>query len=142
MKMDQQNRPSEDLWRRTLAQIPSVFGRLDYLARLRDPNSGQYQHHGLAQVFGAEEADRALRDSHLLSFQQWLEMNLEHQKSDLALFFSGLVVERRTLIETWLRLAHYRNLIPAAAGEPERLLFMEDIETLLKALKSGAEGGE
>jgi hypothetical protein len=142
MKMDQQHRPSEDLWRRTLAQIPSVFGRLDYLARLRDPNTGAYQHHGLAQVFGAEEADRALRDSHLVSFQQWLEMNLKHQKADLALFFSGLLVERNTLIETWLRLAHYQNLIPAAAGEPERILFMEDIEALLKALRSGAGGGE
>lgn len=142
MKMEQQQRPSEDLWRRTLAQIPSVFGRLDYLARLRDPNTGEYRHHGLAQVFGEEEANRALKDSHSLSFQQWLEMSLEHQKADLALFFTGLLVERRTLIETWLRLAHYRNLIPEGAGDPERILFMEDLETLLKALKGAAADGE
>lgn len=135
--MDQRQRPSQDLWRRTLAQIPSVFGRLDYLARLRDPNSGAYQHHGLAQVFGAEEADRALRESHLSSFQEWLAMSLEHQKTDLAVFFSGLLVERRTLIETWLRLAHYRNLIPAAVPEPERALFLADIEILLRALRNG-----
>jgi hypothetical protein len=137
MRMDQRQRPSQDLWRRTLAQIPSVFGRLDYLARLRDPNSGAYQHHGLAQVFGADEADRALRESHLTSFQEWLGMSFEHQKTDLAVFFSGLLVERRTLVETWLRLAHYRNLIPAAAPEPERALFLADVEILLRALRNG-----
>lgn len=64
-------------------------------------------------------------------------MSLEHQKTDLAVFFSGLLVERRTLIETWLRLAHYRNLIPAAAPEPERALFLADIEILLRALRNG-----
>lgn len=137
MKMDQRHRPSEDLWRRTLAQIPSVFGRLDYLARLRDPNSGIYKHHGLAQVFGEAEADRALRESHLTSFHEWLALPLEHQKVDLALFFSGLLVDRQTLIETWLRLAHYRNLIPASAREPERLLYLADIETLLLGLRNG-----
>lgn len=141
MRMDQKQRPSQDLWRRTLAQIPSVFGRLDYLARLRDPNSGVYQHHGLAQIFGAEEADQALRESHETCFQEWLKMSLEYQRTDLALFFSGLLVERHTLIETWLRLAHYRNLMPATAGEPERALFLGDIEALLQGLKNGRADG-
>lgn len=141
MRMDQKQRPSQDLWRRTLAQIPSVFGRLDYLARLRDPNSGVYQHHGLAQIFGVEEADQALRESHEICFREWLKMSLEYQRTDLALFFSGLVVERHTLIETWLRLAHYRNLMPAAAGEPERAHFLGDIEVLLQGLKNGRADG-
>ncbi len=141
MRMDQKQRPSQDLWRRTLAQVPSVFGRLDYLARLRDPNSGVYQHHGLAQIFGAEEADRALRESHETCFQEWLKMSLEYQRTDLALFFSGLLVERHTLIETWLRLAHYQNLMPVAAGEPERALFLGDIEALLRGLRNGQADG-
>jgi hypothetical protein len=139
--MGQRQRPSQDLWRRTLAQIPSVFGRLDYLARLRDPNTGVYQHHGLAQVFGAAEADRAMRESHLASFQEWLNLSMEHQKTDLAVFFSGLLVERQTLIETWLRLGHYRNLIPAAAPEAERALFLADVEALLRALRSAPADG-
>ncbi|MCL4795427.1 MAG: hypothetical protein KJZ84_12765 [Bryobacteraceae bacterium] len=140
MRMDQKQRPSQDLWRRTLTQIPSVFGRLDYLSRLRNPNSGTYEHHGLAQVFGAVEADRALRESHAACFQEWLGMSLEYQRTDLALFFSGLLVERHVLIETWLRLAHYQNLMPASAGAPERELFLGDIEALLRGLKSA--GGD
>ena len=43
-----------DLWRNTLSQIPTLFGRLVYLSSLRDSNSGAYEHYGLAKVFGAK----------------------------------------------------------------------------------------
>ena len=43
---------ASDLWRNTLSQIPSVFGRLVYLASLRNANNGRYEHHGLALVLG------------------------------------------------------------------------------------------
>jgi hypothetical protein len=33
------------LWRRTLSQIPSQFGRIAWLASLRNPNTGVYEHH-------------------------------------------------------------------------------------------------
>ena len=52
---------ASDVWRNTLTQIPSIFGRLVYLAGLIDPNSGQYRHHGLAHYFNEEEADAALQ---------------------------------------------------------------------------------
>jgi hypothetical protein len=141
-KYDLRQRPSQDLWRRTLSQIPSIFGRLDYLSRLRDPHSGIYRHHGLGQVFGEEEAGRALRESHEASFRDWLALSLEHQRADLALFFSDLLVERQTLIETWLRLGHYRSVLPTSVAGPERTLFLADIETLLLALRSAGADGE
>lgn len=131
--------PADDLWRRTLSQIPTVYGRLVYLSGLRDPNSGQYQHHGLSLVFGEEEAHLALRESHERSFREWLELRLEHQKADLALYFSDLPTDRRTLVENWLRLAPYRNLVPARAKKPERELFLADLETLLLTLKNEFE---
>ena len=52
-----------DLWKNTLSQIPTAYGRLSYLASLRDPNSGIYRHHGLAAMFGRDESSRALRQS-------------------------------------------------------------------------------
>ena len=53
-----------DLWRHTISQIPSVFGRLVYLSSLRNPNNARYRHDGLALIFGDDEANRLLRGSH------------------------------------------------------------------------------
>lgn len=126
---------ASDLWRNTLSQIPSVFGRLVYLCSLRDQNSGLYQHYGLSQVFGEEEADRVLRDSHQRAFAEWLCFTLEQQKADLDLYLAGLDGNRRTILETWIRLAPYRNLTPSTAREVERALYLADLETILELLK-------
>ncbi len=125
-----------DLWRHTLSQIPSLFGRLVYLSSLRDDNSGAYEHYGLAHSFGDEEAARVLSESHLNAFAQWLCLTLEQQKADLDVYLSGLAGNRRTIIETWIRLQPYRNLIPAAARQVERELYMADLETILELLKN------
>ena len=68
--------PVADLWRHTLNKIPTTYGRLTYLADLRDPRTGVYQHHGLAATFGREEAKRALAESHLQVFSEWLALPL------------------------------------------------------------------
>jgi hypothetical protein len=59
MKFDRS--AAADLWRNTLSQIPTTFGRLIYLASLRDQNTGAYHHHGLEQLFGPEQAEQTLR---------------------------------------------------------------------------------
>jgi hypothetical protein len=124
-----------DLWRNTLSQIPSVFGRLVYLCSLRDQNTGAYQHYGLAQVFGDNEADRVLRESHQKAFADWLCFTLEEQKADLDLYLSSLEGNRQTILETWIRLAPYRNLVPTNAREVERQLYLGDLDTILELLK-------
>lgn len=138
------NRPKEplergaasDLWRKTLSRIPSVFGRLAYLSSLRNPNSGKYEHHGLSLVFGDEEAERALLASHEQSFQEWLSFPLQKQKEDLDLHLSSLPEEKAQILDAWLRLAPYRNMIPSTAGGTERKLYLADLEALLGLLKN------
>jgi len=125
-----------DLWRHTLCQIPSLFGRLVYLCSLRDQNTGRYEHFGLAQLFNEADADHALRQSHLECFAEWLSCSLEQQKADLDLYLAGLDGNRRMILETWIRVAPYRNLIPAAAREMERQLYLADLETILELLKN------
>ncbi|MDX2179703.1 MAG: hypothetical protein SFV18_08935 [Bryobacteraceae bacterium] len=127
---------SADLWLRTLAQIPALFGRLAYLSSLRDANTDRYQHHGLETVFGQEEANRALRESHERTFQTWLGYSLEQQKADLDLYLSALDTPKRVLLQTWQRLAPYKNFIPSGAPEHERSLYLIDLEILLELLRS------
>lgn len=125
-----------DLWRNTLAQIPSVFGRMVYLAALRDTNSGQYEHHGLALIFGGGEADRALRRTHIQTFSEWLCFNIEQQKADLDLYLSALYDDRPHVIETWLRLEPFRSLAPSSATKAETDLYLSDFRLLLELLRN------
>lgn len=124
-----------DLWRHTLMQIPTTFGRLIYLASLRDLNTGQYTHHGLAQIYGDEEAHRTLRESHEQTFAEWLCYPLEQQRTELDEYLRGLDSPLQVLVESWLRFAPYRNFVPVGAREVERRLYLSDLQTLLELLR-------
>jgi hypothetical protein len=127
---------ASDLWRNTLSQIPSVFGRLVYLASLRNPNNGNYEHHGLSLVFGEDEANRALKDGHSAVFAEWLTFNLEQQKADLDLYLAGLFEDKRLVVETWVRLAPYKNLVPASIRGVERRLYINDLTALVELFRN------
>lgn len=119
--------PAAELWRRTLSQIPTQFGRLVYLASLRDGATGRYAHPALSHLMDAEDADRMLCHSHHQVFSGWLRFSLEEQKMDL---------------EEYLRAGggpahapHYGDLVPRTARSVERELYLTDLETLLELLK-------
>ena len=141
-RMENSKRPSEDLWRRTLSQIPSTYGRMNYLAERRNPNTGRYEHAGLTMMFGEEDSNAALRDSHIEAFRAWLELNLEQQQADLLLYWSELPTDRKTLVENWIRLRPHANVLPATASEADRKLYLNDLDVLLAILKreSAASG--
>jgi len=125
-----------DLWRNTISQIPTVFGRLVYLASLRNPNNGSYEHHGLSLVFGEDEANKALKNSHSAVFAEWLSFNIEQQKADLDLYISGLFEDKRVVVETWIRLTPYRTLLPVSVRSVERKLYISDFSALLEMFKA------
>jgi len=130
-----------DIWRHTLSQVPTAFGRLVYLASLRNPNSGRYEHHGLALLFGLDQANRALKHSHKKVFADWLSYNIEEQLADLELYLSDLPEDRKTVLRTWSRLEPYKNLIPATAKDVERRLYLSDLRAMIELLR-GAAGDE
>jgi hypothetical protein len=130
-----------DIWRHTLSQVPSVFGRLVYLAGLRNPNSGRYEHHGLALVFNADEASRALKKSHRIVFAEWLSFDIEQQLADLELYLSDLPEDKRTVLRAWTKLAPYKSLLPSSAKAVERRLYVREIQVMLELLRR-ASGGD
>ena len=122
-----------DLWRRTLSPIPTLFGRLRYIAGLRDPQTGRYAHPTLSRAIGADDADRTLRRGHYQVFGEWLGLSLEEQKTDLEEFLNGNSPTAGPL--------GYRELAPPGAHEVERQLYFTDLETILELLDAG-RGGE
>jgi hypothetical protein len=126
--------PASDLWRNTLSQIPTTYGRLVFFSTMRDQDTGRYTHYGFAQRVGDETAHETMKQSHLQCFSEWLNFSLEEQKADLDLYLSGIDSDKRTILETWTRTKPYRYLIPAAAPEFERSLYNSDLETLLELL--------
>jgi len=126
--------PADDLWRHTMARIPTLFGRVLYLASLRNQSNGAYEHPGLARMVGDEEAGETLRRSHLRVFQDWLCLNLEQQKADLQEYLAE-VPNPEALLADWAVSAAPQSWAPSTAQDVERRLFLGDLATLLVLLK-------
>lgn len=134
---DEQN-PAETLWVRDLAQIESSYGRLVYLAGLRNPDTGRYEHFGSHQAYsGILIASRALKRIHEAIFREWVSFTLERKKADIELYISGIdQLDRTELIDAWLRLTPYKNLVPASIRGPEREKHISDFEAILGLLRN------
>ena len=135
MKTKLERGAASDLWRNTLSQIPTMFGRVIYLSSLRNQNTGRYEHHGLAQMFGEDETDFTLRNSHFQIFSEWLCFNLERQKEDLENYLGESETDIRTVLATWARLSPFQNFVPAQARDVERQLFTTDLDAVLQLLR-------
>lgn len=129
-------RAADDLWRRTLSQVPSLFGKLVYLGSLRNTNADKYEHHGLSTIYGLEVADEVLRRSHEKAFDEWLLYSLKDQKADIDLFLEGVEGSKRETVQAWLTLKPFRNAMPSRVRQPDQELFLSDLLVLLQIFKA------
>jgi hypothetical protein len=125
--------PAVEMWKRILRQIPTHFGRLVYLASLRDSPAGNYTHAPFTDAVGPEVAGRMLALSHHTVFAEWIALPLAGQKSDLIDYFSetGAILDPH----------RFRDLPPATAHDVERQLFFTDLETLRDLLRFEQNAG-
>ncbi len=123
---------------RDLSHIETSYGRLVYLAGLRNPDTGRYEHFGVTGTgASALDASRALRRIHERVFNEWVSYPLERKKADVELYIAGILqVDRMELIDAWLRLTPYKNLVPASIQGPEREKHTSDFEAILGLLKN------
>jgi hypothetical protein len=127
----------ECLWSRDLAPIKTSYGRLVYLAGLRNPNTGRYEHFGASGNPSEAVAHRTLKQIHETIFKEWVSYPLERKKADIELYIADLYeVGPAELIDAWLRLRPYMNLVPASIQGPERQKHISDFEAILGLLKN------
>lgn len=126
-----------EIWASNLSQIRTAYGRLVYLAGLRNANTGRYEHYG-SDGQARTNMDRALKTIHERLFRDWVGFPLKRKQSDIEEYISGIEheVDRTELIDAWLRLTPYKNLVPASIQGPERQKHISDFEAILGLLRN------
>ena len=121
---------------RELCHITSSYGRLVYLASLRNSDTGRYEHYG-SELILPSAVNKELGRLHEEIFREWVTYTLERKKADIELYIAGIeLADPAELIDAWLRLTPYMNLVPAAIQGPERQKHISDFEAILGLLKN------
>jgi hypothetical protein len=132
----QQNRKIvQDFTLTTLAGIPSLFGRLAYIASLRDLSSGRYEHAGLAALYPNEAIQQALQLCHEQVFERILETSLELQLDDLRTCLEAMQGGLEVAVPHWLGMEAYRVLLPENSPDYLKELFCSNARVLLELLQ-------
>ncbi len=117
-----------------LEPVSSLYGRLAYLAGLRDPITGIYAHERLAAVYGEEPVRQAVEKSHEEIFERLLELPLEQQEEDLWSYVSSLPGESAWGNSQCVEAA--RGWIPPQAPDYLKELFCSNTTALCELLQS------
>jgi len=122
----------EDFTSRTLAVIPSDFGRLYYVNSLKDPDTGQYTHDGLMDLYPNNSVQAALGQCHEELFSRILETSLRDQERDLRKCLDAAGNEFWSVIQSWRESRHYRTMCPQGLPDYLNELFCSNMQTLLE----------
>jgi hypothetical protein len=126
----------EDFTSRTLAVIPSDFGRLYYLSSLKDPNSGRYSHEGLMEVYSEGSVQLALAQCHEELFARILETPLKEQETDLRKCMDSAGDEFWNVVEDWRGSRYYCTMCPQGLPDYLSELFCSNMGALLEVFSA------
>ena len=120
---------AEAITNRILERASGTFEKLVVLSSLYRCHAGAYQHSALDEVVPSCLASLVLRSNHEQAFSKWLELLLEEQWKEISEYLAAREAKEATCGQEpgdfW------KTLIPQAAREPERALFLTDLELIL-----------
>jgi hypothetical protein len=131
VQFQQNRRVIEDFAARTLAVIATDYGRLFYVASLRDLASGRYRHEGLMALYSEAAVQQALAHCHEELFERVLETPLAEQEGDLRASLGAFDGEFWEIITRWQELEFYRIMLPRGMPAYLRELFCSNVCALL-----------
>ena len=121
-----------DHWGDRLAHIATAFGTLAYVTSFRNRTNGGYFEAASVREYGEAETSRTLARLHNQSFREWLNLNLEQQCRDLALYVAttegGMTRLRMDLPDL------SRQLVPGDASPADSQLFSNDLMTVMESV--------
>jgi hypothetical protein len=125
----------EDLRLRTLEPIGYDFGRLIYLSSLRDFNTGEYYHQGLAHSFSEQAASAALAACHQEIFYRLTSSPLESLVAQVERFIRSSPHDWEKTFNAWETLEAYRVMIPSVSNRLVAELFRSNVKVAMEVLK-------
>ena len=126
----------EDFSSRTLAAIPSDFGRLYYVSSLRDSATGRYEHEGLTSLYSEGSVQAALTHCHEELFSRILETPLREQEGDLRQCLDTISDKGGDPASRWPEGRRFRSLCPEGLPDYLHDLFCSNLAALLAVISS------
>lgn len=127
----------QDVRDTSLKAVSGGLNRLQYLSALREKDSASYSHWGLARVYGAEAASRALAQEHRQLLATLLSAPLVGLLEDLRECSQSAGLEPATFLER-LRAGKPASLLPPNPGAGSELHLNSVLAALSALLDSQA----
>jgi hypothetical protein len=128
-----------DLRTRTLGKLSGDMARLLYLASMRDYNSGEYFHDGLAIQFSQEVACDALKACHTEVFKRLAFLRLESLVDELEAYLTSSGLRPEDFFSAWRRIEPFRVAVPLDCDPLSSRLFCSNVRIALAVLASRLE---
>jgi len=116
------------VWEASLERIPTLFGKLVFVAELFDEQTGKYGHRGLAFLMDDEAVDRFIRRNHLTLFRRWLRMGASSQIDDFSSYIVRAGDQREQVLVSCTRLEPHSLMVPQGASDDELLTYLKSID--------------